>query len=107
MREFSCTNCGSNFCFNEANKEFVYCPYCRTRYMLDDYRSTHRIIDDARIREAEVDKLIKLKQLEIAEKERKAKNVTRIILSVVFSIVLLIIIIVNAVLLISVPNSVT
>ena len=37
--------------------------------MLDDYRSTHRVVDEARIQETETERLIRLKELEIVEKE--------------------------------------
>ena len=38
--------------------------------MLDDYRETSRYIDEARIRESEDDRIIRLKELEMEERKR-------------------------------------
>ena len=80
MKEFRCPNCGANLSF-EGNRDFGFCQYCGTKILLDDYRSTHRIVDEARIKEAEVEQIVRLKELEIQmkeiEKEEKAREKSR------------------------------
>lgn len=49
--------------------------------MIDDGSTTHtyRKVDEARIKEAEVDKLIRLKELEIKQKEAERKGKIKIL----------------------------
>ena len=60
----------------------IVCPECSDSLMNFEYDGsvettyTYRKVDEARIKEAEVDKLIRLKELEIKQKEldRKAER---------------------------------
>ena len=74
MRSFNCSKCGANLTIQDENREFAFCEYCGTKIMLDDYRSTHRIIDEAKIKQAEVEREIKMKELELIEKQQIAKE---------------------------------
>lgn len=38
--------------------------YCGNKIILDDFRSFHCIIDEARIKEAEAERVVRLKELE-------------------------------------------
>ena len=49
--------------------------------MLDDYRSTHRVVDEARIHETETDRIIRLKELELEEKKRERTQGTKVVLN--------------------------
>lgn len=69
MRKLNCPNCNANLEVDDNNRDFAFCQYCGTKIMLDDYRSTHRVVDEARIKEAELEKEIRLKELEIEERE--------------------------------------
>lgn len=58
--------------------------------MLDDYRSTYRVVDEAKIKQAETEQIVKLKQMEMAEKERVTREhifKLKIKVSLIFSIV--------------------
>ncbi len=74
MRSFFCTNCGANLTIQEDNRDFSFCQYCGTKIMLDDYRSTHRVVDEAKIVQAEADKIVKLKKIELLEKKQLEKK---------------------------------
>ena len=74
MRSFFCTNCGANLTIQEDNRDFAFCQYCGTKIMLDDYRSTHRVVDEAKIVQAEADKIVKLKKIELLEKKQLEKK---------------------------------
>lgn len=74
MRNCQCPNCGANLTFDDKNKDFGFCQYCGTKIMLDDYRSTHRVIDEARIKEVESAQIIRLKEMEIKEKDLIIRN---------------------------------
>lgn len=69
MRKCNCPNCNASLDIDDNNRDFAFCQYCGTKIMLDDYRSTHRVVDEARIKEAELEKEIRLRELEIEEKE--------------------------------------
>lgn len=81
MKTFNCPNCNASLSFDN-DREFGFCQYCGTKVMLDDYRSVHRYVDEARIKEAEANKAIRLKELELEEKkreqQRKSKKVKHI-----------------------------
>lgn len=78
MRKLECPGCGANLELKEDDRDFAFCEYCGAKIMLDDYRSTHRIVDEARLKEAETDQVIKLKQMEIikiaAEQKKNQKE---------------------------------
>ena len=74
-----CPECSSNLQIEEG-RDKCFCQYCGHKIFLDDgsVETTYiyRKVDEARIKEAEVDKLIRLKELEIKQKEldRKAEQ---------------------------------
>lgn len=90
MRRCNCPNCSASLDIDDSNRNFAFCQYCGTKIMLDDYRSMHRVVDEARIKEAELEKEIRLKELEIEEKEiersRKGRK-TAYIIAIVFFVV--------------------
>ena len=90
MRNCSCINCGANLTIDDNNRDYAFCQYCGAKIMLDDYRSTHRVIDEAKIKQAETERIVKLRQMEIAERERKNREkMTRfkIVISLILGIV--------------------
>jgi len=62
-----CKKCGK-----EVKKSDAFCQYCGTKILLDDYRSTHRFVDEARIKEAELECQIRLKELEMEKEKQEA-----------------------------------
>ena len=54
MRKFKCPDCGATLSIKDDDREFAFCEYCGSKILMDDYRSTHRIVDEAKIREADV-----------------------------------------------------
>lgn len=89
MRTLKCTNCNANLTIQDDNRDFAFCEFCGTKIMLDDYRSTHRIVDEAKIKQAEVEREIKLKELELIENKQIAKKRRTIIKIIVTICVLL------------------
>lgn len=76
MRDCKCPSCGAHISFDDS-RDFGFCQYCGAKIMLDDFRSTYRIVDEARIHEAETDRLIRLKELELEEKDRERSRKSR------------------------------
>ena len=74
MRSCTCPNCKANLSIDDDNRDYAFCQYCGTKIMLDDYRSTYRYVDEAELKHAETEQILKLKKLEIAEKNRERKN---------------------------------
>lgn len=74
MRSLYCTSCGADITIEDDNRDFAFCQYCGTKIMLDDYRVTQRIVDEAKLKQAETEQMIKLKQLEFAEKQNAANE---------------------------------
>lgn len=68
MKELKCPACGAQLSIKDSGRDFVFCEYCGAKIILDDYRSTHRIVDEAKIHEVETNRIIRLKELELEEK---------------------------------------
>lgn len=84
MRTCNCPNCNANLTIDDANREFTFCQYCGTKIMLDDYRSTHRVIDEAKIKQAEVEREIRLRELKIEEAQMNQRNQLRKVLTYIW-----------------------
>lgn len=69
MRTCTCPNCSASLEIDDSNRDFAFCQYCGAKIMLDDYRSTQRIVDEAAIKRAEVEHDIRLKELALEEKQ--------------------------------------
>ena len=69
-----CPECNAKLDVEEGRKQ-VYCTYCGTKILLDNENETvHRRIDDAKIKRAEADASVKLKELEIKEYQMHQSN---------------------------------
>ena len=89
LKELSCPNCGASLQV-EAEKKICYCEHCGSKLILDDGSVTTRIIDDAKVREAEANEKIKimeseleLKKLEAEEKDKKNTYVMAIVMMLI------------------------
>lgn len=69
MRKLECPGCGANLTLQDDNREFAFCEFCGAKITLDDYRSSYHVVDEARLKEAETEQMIRKKQLEWAEKQ--------------------------------------
>lgn len=69
-RTVKCPGCGADLTVKDENRDFMFCEYCGTKVRLDDYQETHRYVDEARIKEAELE----MKKLEVEEKRRQEER---------------------------------
>lgn len=71
-----CPACGADLSI-ESGREFSFCSYCGTKVMIaNDNEHIYRTIDEAGIKQAETDRLIRLRELEMEEKESaRSRNV--------------------------------
>ena len=88
-----CPECGAALDIEEGRKQ-IFCSYCGSKVMIENENEhIYRNIDEARIRQAETDRQVQLKKMEIIERKRaaaeKAKK-TRLQLTVILVIVTLI-----------------
>ena len=72
-----CPDCGAELSIDNS-REFAFCSYCGAKVMVhNDNEHIYRNIDEARIKEAETERILRLRELELEEKEinrgRKAK----------------------------------
>ena len=69
--QLKCANCGADLKIEEK-REVIYCQYCGTKMLLDDENEhTYRYIDEAEIKRAETEQMVKLKELELKEKRQE------------------------------------
>ncbi|WP_155829314.1 zinc ribbon domain-containing protein [Butyrivibrio sp. AD3002] len=84
-----CPECGANLSI-ENGRESAFCSYCGAKVIVNNENEhIYRNIDEARIKEAETDRLIKLKQLEMEEKESVSRKVLIIVWLIATAILLL------------------
>ena len=69
--QLKCANCGADLKIEEK-REVIYCQYCGTKMLLDDENEhTYRYIDEAEIKRAETEQMVKSKELELKEKRQE------------------------------------
>lgn len=62
-----CPECGANLSIEEGRQQF-FCTYCGAKVMMtNDSEKIIRQIDEARIKEAETERMVKMKKLEMSE----------------------------------------
>lgn len=65
-----CPECGANLQIEEG-REQVFCSYCGTKIIItNDNEYIYRHIDEAEIKQAETERIVELKKLEMEEKQR-------------------------------------
>lgn len=70
--DLTCPKCGANLSV-EAGRDILFCEYCGAKILLNDENTyTIRNVDEAKIKQAETDRIVRIKQMEIAEKKAEA-----------------------------------
>ena len=74
MISLKCPECGANLTIENGRSQ-CFCQYCGTQILLDDEKKIYeyRTIDEARIKEAESWETIRLRELDIREKEMRTR----------------------------------
>lgn len=68
-----CPECGAELSV-ENGREFAYCSYCGTKVIIsNDNEHIYRTIDEASVKQAETDRIVKLKELEMEEKSKRMR----------------------------------
>ena len=87
-----CPECGANLPMEEGRKE-MFCSYCGSKVVMsNDNEYIYRHIDEAGIKKAEVDREIRMRELDIDEKNNAQMSGLRKVLTVIWLILSLIII---------------
>ena len=64
-----CPECGANLNI-EGDREHAFCTYCGTKILLhNENEHIYRRIDEAGIKQAETERIIRLREIELAEKK--------------------------------------
>ncbi|EAE2458034.1 zinc ribbon domain-containing protein [Enterococcus faecalis] len=85
-----CPECGAALNIEEG-REQIFCSYCGTKIMVhNDNEHIYRHIDEAGIKQAETERIVKMKQMELAEKKRlvsEKMTKTKIKISLILAVV--------------------
>lgn len=66
-----CPDCGATLEI-ENNRQQAFCTYCGTKVIIhNDRERTYRYVDEAEVKNAETERIVRLKQLEFEEKQRE------------------------------------
>ncbi len=78
-----CPECSADLQI-EDGREYAFCTYCGAKVMItNDNEHIYRTIDEARIKQAETDRMVKLKQLDMEEKSSVSKKALTVLWIVV------------------------
>lgn len=85
-----CPECGATLDVEEGRQQ-LFCSYCGTKVMVqNDNEFIYRHIDEAKLKQAETDRMVELRRLEMAEKkrvERQKIKKLKIVISIILGIV--------------------
>lgn len=88
-----CPECKADLSINEE-REFCFCQYCGTKILLQNENEfIYRNIDEAKVKQAETERLIRIREIELEDKKRQSDEKTKefkIIISIAIGIVILI-----------------
>ena len=74
MNDMKCPACGADLEVKEG-RTFCYCQYCGTKVMLQNENEyVYRHIDEAGLRRAETERMVRMKELEVEEEQRKNRK---------------------------------
>ena len=74
-----CPQCEADLSIEEG-RPFAFCTYCGTKVMIkDENEHIYRNIDEARIKESETERIVRLRELELEEKEKTHERKTKMI----------------------------
>lgn len=69
-----CPDCGASLDVEEGRQQ-IFCSYCGSKVMIqNDNEYVYRHIDEAGIKHAETEQMVKLKQMEMLEKKRASRE---------------------------------
>lgn len=93
LNSAKCPECGASLPVEEG-RTYLFCSYCGTKILItNENEYVYRHIDEAGVKQAETDRIVKLKKMELAEKNREAKEKhksLKIKLSIILGIVAII-----------------
>lgn len=85
-----CPECGANLQI-EDGREYAFCTYCGAKVMIaNDNEHIYRTIDEARIKQAETDRMVQIRHLDMEEESsgmRKTLMVIWIIVTLIFLLI--------------------
>ena len=77
LKSVKCPDCGAGLSVEEGQKE-IFCSYCGAKVMVvNENEHVYRHIDEAELKQAETDRMVRLKELEIAEQDRRTAEKTK------------------------------
>jgi len=72
-----CPDCGASLPIEEGRKQ-MFCTYCGSKIIItNENEYIYRHIDEAGIKQAETERIVKMRQLDLAEKKRIASEKTK------------------------------
>lgn len=74
-----CPECGAMLQIEEGNKQTT-CSYCGAKVLLENENEyVYHHIDEAEVSQAETDRMVRMRQLEVVEKQQKADQKMRVV----------------------------
>lgn len=83
VNNIKCPACGADLTVEEGRTQ-CFCSYCGTKVIItNENEYVYRNIDEAKVKQAETDRIIKLKKLELIEKNKSIRVKAYIVLGII------------------------
>ncbi|MGN0689801.1 MAG: hypothetical protein ACI4KH_05245 [Oscillospiraceae bacterium] len=96
-----CPSCGADLQVGEG-REKLFCSYCGSQIMItNENEHIYRQIDEAEIKRAETERIVRLRELDLEERRENQKNSLKNILTIIWIVLSLILLIIGLVIMFS------
>lgn len=94
VNSVKCPECGADLPVEEGRTQ-LFCSYCGSKIIItDENKYTYHYVDDAAIKQAETDKLVKMRELDLEEKRESEGHTIRSALTIIWLILSTIVIVI-------------
>lgn len=90
LNSVKCPECGATLSIESGLATF-FCTYCGAKIIAtNENEYTYRLVDDAKVKQAETDRIVRMKELELEEREKyntKKKSIIAYVMAFLFVVV--------------------
>ena len=94
LKSIKCPECGASLQIEEGRTQ-VFCSYCGTKVIVtNENEHIYRHIDEAEVKQAETDRIVRMRELELEEQTATQRNSLKTVLTIIWLVLSLIVIVI-------------